>query len=377
MILTALTLFYLTIIFILVQGLRKLSRLRQPDQPTASIIVAVKNEARYIEKCICALLSQTYPPSLSEIILVDDGSTDSTTDILRKYAELYPRLTVIRSDETAVDLHSLSPESSSMQNISKSPLTMKKNALARGIERSSGEILLFTDADCIPFLSWAEEMIAGFEKDVGIVVGSSPLMDLRDSLLGKLIQFDSQVAAIIAAAGIGLNKPITCTGRNLAYRRVVYQQVNGFMEISKSLSGDDDLFLQLVRKTTNWKMKYMTSKQSMVPSFHSMTFRQFLKQKRRHLSAGKYYNRDLQFIYLIMFSVAPCLLISLFFTRHLLFTLVLLTGKGLADWHFIRRGAEKLNFDHMRFFPVWEIFHLIYHVLSAPLAFMGRIRWDK
>ena len=95
--------------------------------PLVSIIVPARNEAPRIRRCLRSLLAQDYPHL--EIIVVDDCSVDETGAIARELAQQDPRLTVIRG----------APLPSGWMG--------KAHALHQGYKQSSGEWLLFTDAD--------------------------------------------------------------------------------------------------------------------------------------------------------------------------------------------------------------------------------------
>ena len=89
--------------------------------PTVSIIIGVYNGADTIAACLESLLSQNYPADAYDIIVVENGSTDSTTEIVERYpVRLYHN-------------------------------SIRGLAAARmfGIARSEAEIVAFTDADCI------------------------------------------------------------------------------------------------------------------------------------------------------------------------------------------------------------------------------------
>jgi len=116
----------------------------------------------------------------------------------------------------------------------------KKNALKAGIEASKGEILCFTDADCLPVSRWIEELVKSFKPNVGLVAGYSPYQIPNDEiskegffkkLFFKFIAYEEFRAAIWAAGSIGWEIGWLCTGRNLAYRRKVYDEVNGFEKL--------------------------------------------------------------------------------------------------------------------------------------------------
>jgi len=319
----------------------------------------MKNEMHCARRCLDALIRQNYPADLLKIIVIDDGSTDETPLILAEYAGNYPFMRVIRNAQDNAG---------------------KKAALHLGIQNSQGEILMFTDADCLPQPGWVSAMIQNFQPNTGIVVGFSPVLDPSNSYLGKVLQLDSLASGIVAAGAIGNSSAITCTGRNLAYRRVVYDQVNGFQKIAGSVSGDDDLFLQLAHKETDWKIQFALEEESIVPSYQSKSIVELFKQKRRHLSAGKYYSFQLQVGYLL-FHAANLFLIfyffmSLFLKMPITLAALFLSAKLVIDFLIFFKGNKKLHqTGNLKYLLLWEIFFLGSNMFIGPASWVGKIRW--
>ena len=343
-------------------GIKRLGRCSSTRLYPVSIIIAMKNEMENARTCLEAVMNQNYPQSLLEIIIVDDGSTDETPRILAEYKKKCSFLKILKNEST--------PENWSQ----------KKFAMSRGIAQSTGEILLFTDADCVPSSGWVRAIVACFEPAVGLVAGFSPLFDATNSLFGKIMLLDSLASSIVAAGSIGLGRAITCTGRNLAYRREVYDQVDGFEKIRERVSGDDDLFLQLVYKMTTWKIAFATTSESVVPCYQTKNLTALVTQKRRHLSAGKYYLFAVQVMY-FLFHVSNLFLIAFFvcsiiFEQNVVIAIVLLFLKFLSDYILLAMGSRTFHTKGiMRYLPLWEIFFWGSNVLIGPASWIGKIKW--
>ncbi len=110
-----------------------------------SVVIPVFNEAPYLEACLRALDRQTLSRRRFEVIVVDNGSTDGTLEILAEWAD------VRRLDEPRRDPY------------------LARN---RGIEAAAGEIIAFTDADCAAAPDWLERIERAFRRDrADIAVG--------------------------------------------------------------------------------------------------------------------------------------------------------------------------------------------------------------
>lgn len=360
--------FYCVVQLSLLIGLGRLHYKRVNDKPFVSVIMAARNEEDSIATLLRQLLNQDYPSY--EVIVIDDRSTDRTSEIIDEFSKMssvlkHRRISALNDDMPA-----------------------KKNALRRGIAESRGEILCFTDADCRPSTRWISEMVSLFDKEVGLVAGYSPyispivpsktgLWSLR--FLHSFISYEELRGATWAAASIGLKKAWLCTGRSLAYRRQVYDEVGGFEKIKESISGDDDLFLQHVRATTSWGIRFITSQESFVPTTPPTTFLQFVRQRVRHFSAGKFFAPSLKLFFLV-FHLSNLLLFL---------TLIEILGAEVSSWGawpygikfladlvlFQRATAVFQHKGHRVSFVGQEILYVLYNTLIGPLGFITRIEW--
>ncbi|MBI3585540.1 MAG: glycosyltransferase [Ignavibacteriales bacterium] len=366
------TAYYCVVIILLAVGLRKIKFEKSAEKPFVSIIVAARNEEQAIGRLLEQLTRQRYPSY--EIIIVNDRSTDTTASIVRSYQQAHPNLRLIDIDSLDGDMPS------------------KKNALAKGIAASKGEIFCFTDADCIPTVNWVEELVAAFGPDVGLVAGYSPYdrtllwtephkTTLSEELFLKFIEYEEFKGAVWSAGAIGWNKGWLCTGRTLAYRKTVYEEVGGFEKIKQSVSGDDDLFLQLVRRETSWDMRYVASPESFVRTAPPATFSQFLQQRIRHFSAGKFFSLPMKLFFFLFHSSNLLLLagwiIGLFFDQYV-YLLWGFLAKIVVDILLLFSAGS--TFRQTRFtasFLLMEIIYIFYNTLIGPLGFIKKFEWKQ
>lgn len=116
------------------------------NMPFVSVIVPVYNDLTHIGTTIEALLHQTYPSERYEIIVVDNGSTDATPDLLKKHSN-----SIVLLEEKAT--------------------RGSYAARNRGIKKARGEILAFTDSDCRPFPNWLSAGVNTLRETKASVVG--------------------------------------------------------------------------------------------------------------------------------------------------------------------------------------------------------------
>jgi cellulose synthase/poly-beta-1,6-N-acetylglucosamine synthase-like glycosyltransferase len=360
--------YYSLVMLGLLVGLRRLHFDRSPSKPFVSVIVAARNEEKNIGQLLDCLARQSYDNY--EVIIANDRSTDQSTSIIQQHQAEFPHLRSIYVDSIPVGMPA------------------KKNALSLGIGVSKGEILCFTDADCSPPPGWISSMVSAFDQETGLVAGFSPYTSIRPdgressattSLLSQFIEYEEFKGAVWSAGSIGLRKGWLCTGRSLSYRRSVYHEVGGFERIKHSISGDDDLFLQLVRRQTSWKIRYVTDESGFVPTIAPSTIRDFVQQRVRHFSAGKYF---------------PPTMKLFFFTFHasnlvILVAFVSSLFSGLAFplvWPYLLKcvvdavvfyGAAPI-FRQAKFastFPFMEAMYVLYNTMIGPLGLLKRFDW--
>ena len=238
--------------------------------PGVSIVICAKNELENLKKLIPLLLKQQFESY--EIILVDDKSTDETYDYVIELDQKEPKFKLVRIDSTPDHINN------------------KKYALTLGIRAARFDHVLLTDADCFPENEiWLKEMSIGFKSDrKNFVIGYSQYFKVK-GLLNIFIKYETMFTAI-QYFGIGLlGNPYMGVGRNIAYRKSFFLDNNGFGKFKSIVGGDDDLLVNRYAKRKN--TSFMLSPESTIYSIPKTKLSEFILQKTRHLSVGKYYRR--------------------------------------------------------------------------------------
>ena len=209
-----------------------------------SAIVPVYNRAGLMPKLIQALLNQDYPV---EIVIVDDGSTDNTADIVRGFPVTY--------------IHQKNSGPSAARN--------------HGVNESGGDIVVFTDSDCVPQKDWIRRLIDGFEDDVGAVAGSYNIAN-PESLLASCIHEEIKLRHL----ALKRKKYIRAFGSyNVALKRNVFLKVGGFNEGYRSASGEDnDLSYKILK--AGYKIRFKDD--ALVAHHHPEQIWNYLKEQYRH-----------------------------------------------------------------------------------------------
>ncbi len=234
------------------------------ERPPISVVVAARDEAAAIEGVVRAVLEQDYPAEI-ELVVVDDRSTDDTAAKVRLHTETRRAGRRVRLLRVDTPPPGVSP---------------KKHALTLGAAHASHDILAFTDGDTRPERTWLAALAEHLEEGVGLVIGPAPI-DGR-GLSGRLASFEALGLYAVAAGSAGAGYPLTCTGRNLLYRRAALDDAGGFAGSAELAAGDDDLLLGRVRDRTAWSIVHARSAAARVRSTAPPSARAWIAQQRRH-----------------------------------------------------------------------------------------------
>lgn len=319
-----------------------------------SVIVCAKDAYEYLLDLLPVALNQDYPEY--ELVIVNDCSQDDTEEYLKDLARNNPKINLVNLTQNLNFFHG------------------KKFPLSMGIKSAKYDLLLLTDADCVPNTNqWIKEMVTAYEKDTEIVVGYGPYFE-RKGLLNKLVRFDTLYIAMQYLSLALAKKPYMGVGRNLSYRKSTFMRNKGFTSHYNIPSGDDDLFISQVANKKNTAV--CIDAVNRVESEPKKTWSSWIRQKRRHYSTGTKYkpqtNRTLGFLLGSRLAYYPTL-IALFFmpqafnipSGNIYYYVIL----GLfALLHYVtmliifNKSAKQLGERHLglAFVPFYDFFFMIF-----------------
>ncbi len=339
--------------------------------PFVSVVIAARNEERSIADCLSSLAAQSYPQEAFEVILINDRSEDRTRAAAEPFSQIIKNFQII-------DIVFLADK-----------LSPKKNALNEGIKAARGEIILCTDADCRARKGWIQSMAACFDEQTGMVVGYSPIIpNNKLSILEQFVSLDSLALASLAAASTYWNRTLTATGRNLSYRKTVFNEVGGFRKIGHFISGDDDLLLGLFRKT-RWNIAYCMDANAQVETGPPESFHQFINQKIRQASKSRHYDHAkrslIAGLYLFHVAILFYPVFAVIFKSGLsfnIYTLVMVfwpwIAKMLLDFILMLTGAIRFRrISFLPFYPIISILHPLYIVVFGLWGLFGKFEWKE
>lgn len=234
-----------------------------------TILIAARDEEENIRKTIEDILAQDYPRELTEVIIVDDHSEDATAAIITSYADRGITLMQLQEDQ---------------------PLnSYKKKAIAEAIRRSTGDLMVATDADCRMGPQWLSSVVGYYESSDKLMISSPVTYFEEKSFFERLQTLEFSFLIGIGAAFIGNKKASTCNGANLAYRKDTFYEVGGFKGIDDLASGDDELLLQKVAERFPGRIGFLKKRDAIVYTHAKHSLSSFLNQRRRWASKSTKY----------------------------------------------------------------------------------------
>ena len=183
-------------------------------RPVVSIIVPALNAEDTIDDCITSLIGQDFHKDKYEIIIIDNGSTDNTLKLLRKYKGKIKLLC--------------------------EPNIGSYYARNRGIRKASGEIILFTDSDCIAKKDWINQIIKNFNGKKIIVVSGAIKAAKKNTLLREYCD-------LFCHTQKEYHKIMKAATSNMAVRKKSIVEIGLFNDKIKS-GGDFELCGRMIKK---------------------------------------------------------------------------------------------------------------------------------
>jgi len=313
-----------------------------------SVIICARDEAENLANNLPGSLVQEYKTT-HEVIVVNDNSYDESKYILEEFRKSFKQLNVVELTQEA------------------KMIPGKKFPLSIGIKSARHEVLLLTDADCVPASEhWIQSMQDAYHDNTEIVLGYGAYHKQK-GFLNKLIRWETFHSALqymsYALAGI----PYMGVGRNLSYKRVVFFRHKGFSAHNNLMGGDDDLFINNAATRINTRIN--TDPQSFTLSKAAETWKQWVAQKGRHYTTAKFYKPAHKFLLGLyafsQFIFFPLMILSAIFYDWRI-SLGILSFKWLVQGFIYHRSMKKLNeLDLFPFYILLDIWMFFYYIIFA------------
>jgi glycosyltransferase involved in cell wall biosynthesis len=327
--------------------------------PYFSIIIPFRNEQANLPVILNDLTLQEYPVGNFEIIIVDDHSTDQSAGVIKDFCQQNP----------ACKFYQLPEEK-----------TGKKEALLKGIENASHELIVTIDADCRYGRQWLSTLASFYIDNQPIMIIGPVIVDSgNDSFFHYFQQLDMISITGSGAASAMAGKPIYCSGANLCYVKRNVIELDDPLVKSIS-SGDDTLLLLQLKKRYSSRIKFLKSLPALALTKPEKDIFSFFVQRSRWISKSRHYH-DFDILF-------PALLVLI--TNIVLITSFFLMVCCKMAWLFLGLFTVKLIFDGMflkellKFFKIkfrWlpyffsELFYPFYLMIILFMNFIIPLKW--
>lgn len=360
-----LTLAYAGMVLYFRKGWQRLSLFHAPAGKVpvtpVSILIAARNEEDKLDHTIRDILAQDYPAHLLQLIVIDDHSTDRTAEIIESYADRGVVLIRLNEDK---------------------PInSYKKKAIAEAIKISSGELMVTTDADCRMGPSWLKTIVSFYEKH-GLKMISSPVSYFEEKNAFEEMQTLEFLYLIgLGASTIGNKTPSTCNGANLAYRKDVFFEVNGFKGIDDLASGDDELLLHKIASLYPEGIGFCKSPEAIVYTHAKESLSAFLQQRRRWASKStRYKNKSVVVlgVSIWLFNLLILVNLGLGFYNPVFWQLAAfsLMVKFAVEMAFLTRVCKFARRSNLLWYqPLLTLIHILYFVYIGVAGNSGKYNW--
>jgi glycosyltransferase involved in cell wall biosynthesis len=327
----------------------------------ASVVICAKNEFQNLSTFLPKIIEQDFP--IFEVIVVDDGSTDQTPQLLQTLEDQYPHFFSFRI-ESENKTH-----------------PGKKQALQYGISLAKYDHIVVTDADCYPqSRQWLQWITSPLHKTADVVLGVSPLIPTK-GFSNLFFRMEAYFVALQYVNFTLAGLPFMGVGRNMAYKKHVFKEhdMTAHWDLT---SGDDDLFISDI--SSEFKIEMMTHPESFTFSAAPKNLKKWMHQKLRHYSAGYRYEL-IQKVWLGYYWVSSLLLFFLCFFIPTLyarghsiskFSIILLLVTTLLRWFITERSLQKLTAQYYFFsVPLMDFLYIISVWIISPISTFIKHKW--
>lgn len=326
---------YFITIFSLIQGIRKVKKYDYDDSTPGknkfSIVIPFRNEAQHLPELLISLSKIDYPSTHFEVIFIDDASEDKSKTIIQEFKQ---------TSTLPIKLLDNKP-------YSRSP---KKDAITLGVKQAIHPWIVTTDADCQTPRTWLSALDTFIDTEKAQFVAMPVLLKRKKSLVATFQYFEILGIQGVTLAAFSFKKPFLCNGANLAYKKDLFFEVNGYEGNNHLASGDDIFLLEKIRKLTTVNLTYLNTKEALVKTYPETTWTQAIEQRIRWASKTKTQkNRIAQLLGIITLLSNLSFLLSLvlifMYPLEIVYWIFFMLYKSITDLIFLKFCASTFQED--------------------------------
>ncbi|SFP70424.1 glycosyltransferase [Hymenobacter arizonensis] len=230
--------------------------------PRVSVLIAARDEAAALPRCLASLRALHYPPELIEVLLGDDASSDGTAAVAAAAMQGYKgQFRVVTITATLGEARG------------------KANVLAHLAKLATTEYFFVTDADISVPPTWISGLLAHTGPGVGTVTGITAVRGPR--LFHRLQGIDWLLSLSMVQVVSDLGRPVTAMGNNMLVTRAAYEATGGYEALPFSVTEDFALFKATLEHGYGFRNVY--APETRADSLPIFTWTALMKQRRRWL----------------------------------------------------------------------------------------------
>jgi cellulose synthase/poly-beta-1,6-N-acetylglucosamine synthase-like glycosyltransferase len=350
-------------VILLVLGLifsKKSLPVSQPFLGKISVLIAARNEEKYIVECLKSVVNQTLPKGVDyEILVGDDDSTDDTYNLVSQF---------IDSNATStIRLYKITTQLGNAK--------AKSNVLAQLAHHAQGSLFVYTDADIVVKPTWLATLLKYYTVDMAVVTGVTYCKS--DSFFGRMQNIDWVFSLSMVKFLSDFKIPVTAMGNNMMVQREAYFETGGYENLPFSITEDFQLFHQIL-KNKKWTFKNVFDPNLVSITYPQSRFISFLNQRKRWMKGV--FDLPLKIKLLLFSQVIYYPLIITFFFYSPILALVFAVSKLVIQFLYLRKQFMILElpflfFDLLMyefFVPVVTFCVLFYDFFSISIDWKSR-----
>lgn len=320
-----------------------------------TVLIPARNEANHILSLLTFILEQIEKGD--QVIVIDDHSSDDTSTMVKSFIQNHRT-----EDVKLIQLY---------ENEG------KKVAISTGVKAARNNLIACVDADCIPGSEWLasvrKRLTTGHTKLL-----SGPVMCYEGNILEEFQRYE--LAALVGIGGVAIqyNKPMMMNGANMAFKRDVFIEVDGYTGNESIATGDDEFLMRKIYSRYPDGVQFYKTEKYCVKTKAFTNLSSLIHQKKRWASKwnkggnGKIALFILIFYLILLYGCYQFLLGNLGWKTYLAGFLL----KGWIDGYLVHSVLRTYSM-RIRIIPfvISEILYPFYAILIAILANFGSYSW--
>ncbi len=351
--------YFLILVFLIKnwESLPVFHRKKSKHHPWITVLVPARNETDHIRNCIQHILAQDYPNF--DIIVIDDHSTDDTVD----------KVNALKDERVQVI-------SLATRTFPKEAQSFKKLGIEIGVKAAKGTWIVMTDADCIMKKQWLSNIANAANHSDDVLIAGPVLYTQDQSLFEQWQSLDFIGMMGVTGAGIHSQSVHLCNGANLAFKKSVFEEINGYQDYHHLASGDDMLLLQKIRAIYPNRIRFLKSKHAATYTYPMRTMVSFWRQRVRWATKTTSYPEKrttliwaLVWLFCVSIFIAPILSVWFGYWAWIVFLGQFLL-KVILDYIFLSKVAHFFERPQLVSFKVYfpAIFFELSYIILVGLA---------